>query len=81
MSLFSNLKPEWCSKYTILFSAYLFPYMYVINLFFIFQVSLNNDEKSKKSFTPMTKEQYDEKQSVVRKVFDEDTGRMRLVKG
>ena len=58
-----------------------FPYMYVINLFLIFQVSLNNDEKSKKSFTPMTKEQYDEKQSVVRKVFDEDTGRMRLVKG
>ena len=59
----------------------IFAYMYVINLFLIFQVSLNNDEKSKKSFTPMTKEQYDEKQSVVRKVFDEDTGRMRLVKG
>ena len=55
--------------------------MYVINLFLIFQVSISSDEKSKKSFTPMTKEQYDEKQSVVRKVFDEDTGRMRLVKG
>ena len=55
--------------------------MYVINLFLILQVSISSDEKSKKSFIPMTKEQYDEKQSVVRKVFDEDTGRMRLVKG
>ena len=36
---------------------------------------------SSKSFTPMTKEEYDKKQSVVRRVFDEDTGRMRLVKG
>jgi len=44
-------------------------------------VSISSDEKQKKSFIPMTKEQYDEKQSVVRKVFDEDTGRMRLVKG
>ena len=30
---------------------------------------------------PMTKEEYDKKQSVVKRVFDEDTGRMRLVKG
>ncbi len=29
----------------------------------------------------MTKSQYDERQSVVRKVFDPDTGRTRLVKG
>merc|ERR1712150_111187 len=40
-----------------------------------------NEQMPKKSLAPMTKEQYDEKQSVVRKVFDEDTGRMRLVKG
>ena len=52
-----------------------------MNVFLIFQASISSDEKSKKSFTPMTKEQYDEKQSVIRKVFDEDTGRMRLVKG
>ena len=55
--------------------------MYIIIFFLIFQVNISSDEKSKKSFVPMTKEQYDEKQSVVRKVFDEDTGRMRLVKG
>ena len=40
-----------------------------------------SEEKSKPAMTPMTKEQYDEKQSVIRRVYDEDTGRMRLVKG
>ena len=47
-----------------------------------FELQVNvNEQMPKKSLAPMTKEQYDEKQSVVRKVFDEDTGRMRLVKG
>ena len=41
------------------------------------------DEEEKKIIQqkPMTKEEYDKKQSVVKRVFDEDTGRMRLVKG
>ena len=45
--------------------------------------SIGEDTQSvpTKSMIPMTKEQYDEKQSVVRRVYDEDTGRMRLVKG
>ena len=30
---------------------------------------------------PMTKEEYDKMQSVVRRVYDPDTGRVRLVKG
>eukprot|EP00058_Branchiostoma_floridae_P020252 XP_002605742.1 hypothetical protein BRAFLDRAFT_218534 [Branchiostoma floridae] len=30
---------------------------------------------------PMTKEEWDKQQSVVRRVFDPDTGRNRLVKG
>ena len=38
-------------------------------------------EEGKKSMKPMTKAEYDQKQSVVRRVFDEDTGRTRLVKG
>ena len=45
----------------------------------------NFGEEEKKSVAsqhkPMTKEEYDKKQSVVKRVFDEDTGRMRLVKG
>ena len=45
----------------------------------------NFAEEEKKSVVPqnkpMTKEEYDKKQSVVKRVFDEDTGRMRLVKG
>jgi hypothetical protein len=41
----------------------------------------NSTTTEKKSFTPMTKEAYEQQQSIVRKVFDEDTGRMRLVKG
>ena len=36
---------------------------------------------SKKGMVPMTKEEYDKMQSVVRRVYDPDTGRMRLVKG
>ena len=35
----------------------------------------------KSGMKPMTKAEYDQKQSVVRRVFDEDTGRTRLVKG
>lgn len=34
-----------------------------------------------KKMAPMTKEEWDKKQSVVRRVYDEDTGRSRLVKG
>lgn len=37
--------------------------------------------KSRPVAKMMTKAEYDEQQSVVRKVFDEDTGRVRLVKG
>ena len=39
------------------------------------------EEENKSQHKPMTKEEYDKKQSVVKRVFDEDTGRMRLVKG
>ena len=39
------------------------------------------DEEEKKSRAPMTKAEYDQRQSVVRRVYDEDTGRTRLVKG
>ena len=41
----------------------------------------NSSEDKKMAPAPMTKEEYDKKQSVVKRVFDEDTGRMRLVKG
>jgi len=34
-----------------------------------------------KKMVPMTKEEWEKKQSVVRRVYDEDTGRTRLVKG
>lgn len=34
-----------------------------------------------KPMAPMTKEQWDKQQSVVRKVYDESTGRHRLIKG
>ena len=34
-----------------------------------------------RSFVPMTKEQFEKQQSVVRRVYDPDTGRHRLVKG
>ncbi|XP_053605170.1 ADP-ribosylation factor-like protein 6-interacting protein 4 [Plodia interpunctella] len=37
-------------------------------------------EKSK-AMAPMTKEEWEQKQSVVRRVLDEDTGRYRLIKG
>ncbi|KAK7870697.1 hypothetical protein R5R35_009861 [Gryllus longicercus] len=37
-------------------------------------------EKSK-AMTPMTKEEWEKRQSVVRRVFDEETGRHRLIKG
>jgi len=40
--------------------------------------SINGDIKK---MVPMTKEEWDKKQSVVRRVYDEDTGRTRLVKG
>lgn len=39
---------------------------------------VNSDTKK---MVPMTKEEWDKKQSVVRRVYDEDTGRNRLVKG
>ena len=41
----------------------------------------DNNSPDKKAMAPMSKAEYDEKQSVVRRVYDEDTGRMRLVKG
>lgn len=34
-----------------------------------------------RSLGPMTKEQYEKKQSTIRRIFDEDTGRYRLIKG
>jgi len=34
-----------------------------------------------RTMTPMTKEQWEKEQNVVRRVFDEDTGRERLIKG
>ncbi|XP_033216410.1 ADP-ribosylation factor-like protein 6-interacting protein 4 isoform X2 [Belonocnema kinseyi] len=34
-----------------------------------------------KAMAPMTKEQWEKKQSVVRKVYDKETGRQRLIKG
>ena len=34
-----------------------------------------------RSLAPMTKEEWEKRQSVVRRVLDEDTGRMRLIKG
>lgn len=34
-----------------------------------------------RSFAPMTKEQFEKEQSVVKRVYDPDTGRHRLVKG
>jgi len=36
---------------------------------------------ARSKMAPMTKEMWDKQQSVVRKVYDEDTGRTRLVKG
>ena len=41
----------------------------------------NSPDQNLKARAPMTKAEYDEKQSVVRRVYDEDTGRTRLVKG
>lgn len=43
-------------------------------------VPLHLMEKSK-VMAPMTKEQWEKQQSVVRKVYDESTGRQRLIKG
>eukprot|EP00088_Acartia_fossae_P002210 TRINITY_DN10875_c0_g1_i3.p1 TRINITY_DN10875_c0_g1~~TRINITY_DN10875_c0_g1_i3.p1 ORF type:complete len:139 (+),score=54.39 TRINITY_DN10875_c0_g1_i3:83-499(+) len=37
--------------------------------------------EERKRMVPMTKEEWEKQQSVVRRVYDEDTGRMRLVKG
>ena len=34
-----------------------------------------------KSMKPMTKEEWDKRQQVIRKVYDEETGRHRLIKG
>jgi len=41
----------------------------------------DNGDISVKRFAPMSKEEWEKQQSIVRRVFDEDTGRMRLVKG
>merc|ERR1712173_541406 len=38
-------------------------------------------EEERKKKAPMTKEEWEKKQSVVRREFDEDTGRVRLIKG
>ena len=44
--------------------------------------TIRNDKVAKgKKMIPMSKEQYDAQQSVVREVFDEETGRCRLVRG
>jgi hypothetical protein len=52
--------------------------------------SINHDTQSlpssppkqkKKVMVPMTKQEYDKVQSVIRRVYDDDTGRIRLVKG
>lgn len=43
-------------------------------------ISIEMNEKAK-SMAPMTKEEWDKRQSVVRKVYDEETGRHRLIKG
>lgn len=37
--------------------------------------------ETRKSLKPMTKEDWDKQQSVIRKVYDPDTGRTRLIKG
>merc|ERR1719356_647460 len=43
---------------------------------------LNDDALANmKRMVPMTKEEWEKQQSVVRRVYDEDTGRVRLVKG
>ena len=39
------------------------------------------EQEVRKSLKPMTKEEWDKQQSVIRKVYDPDTGRTRLVKG
>ncbi|CAK9805513.1 ADP-ribosylation factor-like protein 6-interacting protein 4 [Anthophora plagiata] len=43
-------------------------------------VSQEVSEKSK-AMAPMTKEEWEKKQSVIRKIYDEETGRYRLIKG
>jgi len=40
-----------------------------------------NSQKRAMARTPMTKEQYEKEQSVVRRVFDEESGRYRLIRG
>merc|ERR1712183_138682 len=43
---------------------------------------LNDDIiADRKRMVPMTKEEWEKQQSVVKRVYDEDTGRIRLVKG
>lgn len=43
--------------------------------------SKNENRDDDRSRVPMTKEEWEAKQNVVRRVYDEDTGRSRLVKG
>ena len=46
------------------------------------KVSLSEQQnEDSKRRTPMTKEEWEKQQSVIRKVYDPDTGRHRLVKG
>jgi len=40
-----------------------------------------NEMESRRKMVPMTKEEWEKQQSVVRREYDEDTGRVRLVKG
>ncbi|XP_065898027.1 ADP-ribosylation factor-like protein 6-interacting protein 4 [Dysidea avara] len=42
---------------------------------------VTSNSPTQRSLGPMTKEQYDKKQSTIRRVFDEDTGRHRLIRG
>lgn len=41
----------------------------------------SQEQEESKSFKPMTKEEWDLRQSEVRRVYDPETGRNRLVKG
>lgn|ERR1712029_334308 len=42
---------------------------------------MREEAEARSRMAPMTKEMWEQQQSVVRKVYDEDTGRTRLVKG
>jgi len=39
------------------------------------------DDSPKRNMGPMTKQEYDKKQSVIREVYDPQTGRIRMIKG